>query len=175
MRVLIATLVAAVLLVSGCASSSGGAAAGKGNGTVKTIKVAVKGGKVVPSAHREKVPQGDTVRLVVTTDTADEVHVHGYDLKKDVAAGKTGTSSSSPTSRACLRSSSRRPACSCYSSRCDDCISRGLGVVDPIAPIPRVRASRSTAVTRPVGRDPQISPPIAGSLMLSSPFSRWPA
>jgi heme/copper-type cytochrome/quinol oxidase subunit 2 len=58
---------------------------------VKTIKVAVKGGKVVPSAHREKVPQGDTVRLVVTTDTADEVHVHGYDLKKDVAAGKTGT------------------------------------------------------------------------------------
>jgi plastocyanin len=91
MRGLTAILIAAVLLVSGCASSSGGTAAGKGDGKVKTIKVAVKGGKVVPSAHREKVPQGDTVRLVVTTDTADEVHVHGYDLKKDVAAGKTGT------------------------------------------------------------------------------------
>jgi plastocyanin len=90
MRILIATLIAAALLASGCASSSGGTS-GNGNGTVKTIKVAVKGGKVVPSAHREKVPQGDTVRLVVTTDTADEVHVHGYDLKKDVAAGKTGT------------------------------------------------------------------------------------
>jgi plastocyanin len=91
MRILIATVIAAALLASGCASSSGGAGAGTGNGTVKTIKVAVKAGKVVPSAHREKVPQGDTVRLVVTTDTADEVHVHGYDLKKDVAAGKTGT------------------------------------------------------------------------------------
>jgi plastocyanin len=91
MRILIATLVAAVVLVSGCASSSGGSAAGTGNGKVQTIKVAVEGGKVVPSAHREKVPQGDTVRLVVTTDTADEVHVHGYDLKQDVAAGKTGT------------------------------------------------------------------------------------
>lgn len=90
MRILIATVIAAVLLVSGCASS-GGSAAGTGNGKVQIIKVAVKGGKVVPSAHREKVPQGDTVRLVVTTDTADEVHVHGYDLKKDVAAGKTGT------------------------------------------------------------------------------------
>jgi plastocyanin len=91
MRILIAMLIAAALLVSGCASSSGGTAAGKGNGTVKTIKVAVKGGKVIPSAHREKVAQGDTVRLIVTTDTADEVHVHGYDLKKNVAAGKTGT------------------------------------------------------------------------------------
>jgi hypothetical protein len=91
MRILITTLVAAVVLVSGCASSSGGTTAGTGNGTVKTIKVAVEGGKVVPSAHREKVPEGDTVRLVVTTDTADEIHVHGYDLMKDVAAGKTGT------------------------------------------------------------------------------------
>jgi hypothetical protein len=90
MRIMIATF-AAVLLVSGCASSSGGSASGNGTGTVKTIKVAVKGGQVTPSAHREKVPQGDTVRLVVTTDTADEVHVHGYDLKKDVAAGTAGT------------------------------------------------------------------------------------
>jgi hypothetical protein len=91
MRTLSAALIAAALLVSGCASSSGGTAVGTGNGKVQIIKVAVKGGKVLPSAHREKVPQGDTVRLVVTTDTADEVHVHGYDLKKDVAAGKTGT------------------------------------------------------------------------------------
>lgn len=92
MRTLVAPLVAAVLLVSGCASgSSADSSAGSGNGKVQTITVAVKGGKVVPPTHREKVPQGDTVRLVVTTDSADEVHVHGYDLKKDVAAGKTGT------------------------------------------------------------------------------------
>jgi plastocyanin len=90
MRTVSAAVIAVVLLVSGCASSSSGSS-GSGNGTVETIKVAVRGGKVVPSTHREKVPEGDTVRLVVTTDIADEVHVHGYDLKKDVAAGKTGT------------------------------------------------------------------------------------
>jgi hypothetical protein len=89
MRILIAALISAVLLVSGCASGSGSASSG--NGKVQTIKVSVTGGKVVPATHREKVPEGDTVRLVVTTDVADEVHVHGYDLKKDVAAGATGT------------------------------------------------------------------------------------
>ena len=31
--------------------------------------------------------KGDQVRLKVQSDTADEIHVHGYDLKKDVTAG----------------------------------------------------------------------------------------
>jgi hypothetical protein len=35
--------------------------------------------------------KGDRVRLRVVSDTADEVHVHGYDLKKDVAAGGSVT------------------------------------------------------------------------------------
>lgn len=30
---------------------------------------------------------GDQIRLRVISDTADEVHVHGYDLKQDVPAG----------------------------------------------------------------------------------------
>jgi hypothetical protein len=33
--------------------------------------------------------QGDTVRFRVRSDTADEVHVHGYDLMKDVEPGET--------------------------------------------------------------------------------------
>jgi hypothetical protein len=32
--------------------------------------------------------QGDTVRFRVRSDAADEVHVHGYDLKQDVEPGK---------------------------------------------------------------------------------------
>jgi len=32
---------------------------------------------------------GDTVRFRVRSDVADHVHVHGYDLMKDVAAGGT--------------------------------------------------------------------------------------
>ena len=31
--------------------------------------------------------KGDRVRLRIVSDVADEIHVHGYDLKKDVAKG----------------------------------------------------------------------------------------
>jgi heme/copper-type cytochrome/quinol oxidase subunit 2 len=37
--------------------------------------------------------QGDTVRFRIRSDTADHVHVHGYDLMKDVEPGKTATMS----------------------------------------------------------------------------------
>ena len=90
MRILIAFCAAALLCVTGCAGSSSGGT-DIGTGTVQTVKVAVQDGKVSPAMHRESIGQGDTVRLEVTTDTADEIHVHGYDLKKDVAAGETGT------------------------------------------------------------------------------------
>src|SRR5215211_4023983 len=35
--------------------------------------------------------QGETVTFRVRSDEKDEVHVHGYDLKKDVEPGKTRT------------------------------------------------------------------------------------
>jgi hypothetical protein len=35
--------------------------------------------------------EGDTVRFRVRSDVADEVHVHGYDLMKDVEPGQTIT------------------------------------------------------------------------------------
>jgi heme/copper-type cytochrome/quinol oxidase subunit 2 len=58
---------------------------------VVEVAVTVRGGRVTPPTHRVKVRRGQTVRLRVTSDVADEVHVHGFDLKKDVAAGKTAT------------------------------------------------------------------------------------
>jgi hypothetical protein len=33
--------------------------------------------------------QGDEIRFDVTSDTADEVHVHGYDIEEEVPAGGT--------------------------------------------------------------------------------------
>jgi hypothetical protein len=81
-------LVLAVLL-AGCGGSSSGDA-GSG-GTTDTIRVAVKDGNVTPATHREPVAKGDTVKLVVTTDTADEVHVHGVDIEKETAPGKPVT------------------------------------------------------------------------------------
>ena len=35
--------------------------------------------------------EGDTVRFRVRADTTDHVHVHGYDVMKDIAPGKTIT------------------------------------------------------------------------------------
>jgi plastocyanin len=83
------TLVLAVLL-SGCGGSSTSADAG-GSGKTDTIQAAVKDGKVTPATHRVPVAKGDTVKLVVTTDTADEVHVHGVDIEKATSPGKPVT------------------------------------------------------------------------------------
>ena len=35
------------------------------------------------------IAQGDQIRIDVTPDVAAEVHVHGYELEKDVKAGQT--------------------------------------------------------------------------------------
>jgi hypothetical protein len=53
-----------------------------------TIAVTVRGGAPVGGQARATVKQGDPVTIVVDADTADEVHVHGYDLKANVAPGK---------------------------------------------------------------------------------------
>jgi plastocyanin len=55
------------------------------------IKVAVSGGKVAPRPSIHKIKKGQTVRIVVTSDKADEIHVHGYEKEKAVAAGEPGT------------------------------------------------------------------------------------
>ena len=56
-----------------------------------TIEVTVTGGKVTTPSKRVKVKLGDTVRLTVTSDVAEEVHVHTYDRTADLAPGKPTT------------------------------------------------------------------------------------
>jgi hypothetical protein len=58
---------------------------------VVEIKVSVASGKVIPRTSIHKIKQGQTVRILVTVDKADEVHVHGYDIEKELGAGETGT------------------------------------------------------------------------------------
>lgn len=52
-----------------------------------TYRVTVRNAKPVGGIEAIKVNKGDDVRLVVKSDTADEIHIHGYDLKQDVEAG----------------------------------------------------------------------------------------
>jgi hypothetical protein len=60
-------------------NSSAGARAGN-----QTVEVTVKNGKVVGGLAHPKLKQGDKVRLVVHADVSDEVHLHGYDIMRDV-------------------------------------------------------------------------------------------
>ena len=48
----------------------------------------MKGRSVSPPPGRVDVKQGQQIRLVVHTDTPEEVHVHGYDIEKMVGPGK---------------------------------------------------------------------------------------
>jgi len=50
-------------------------------------QVVVRDGKPVGGVKRLEYNNGDQVKFIVTSDVADEIHVHGYDLMKDVPAG----------------------------------------------------------------------------------------
>jgi hypothetical protein len=54
-----------------------------------TIRIAVVDAKPQGGIARPSVKRGERVVLVVTSDTADEIHLHGYDLSADVEAGGT--------------------------------------------------------------------------------------
>lgn len=80
-----------------CAELEGGAApeeaAAEGDATkregegVETI--VVRNGEPVGGVAELEYSAGDEVEFRVRSDVADEVHVHGYDLSKDVEAGGT--------------------------------------------------------------------------------------
>ena len=89
----------ALLLLSGCAGSSDGTPSGTSSPKASSsagekpteVVVSVKDGKVSPKAHRVKVAEGSQVQLLVSSDVDDEVHVHGYEIEKEVAAGQSVT------------------------------------------------------------------------------------
>ncbi len=55
-----------------------------------TIEMSIAAGAVT-GGGRQQVTLGDQVRLVVTSDVADEVHVHGYDLTAEVGPDRPAT------------------------------------------------------------------------------------
>jgi hypothetical protein len=55
------------------------------------ISITYAGGKVSGVSAIVKVKKNSTVALTVTSDVADEVHLHGYNKMADVAKGGTVT------------------------------------------------------------------------------------
>ncbi|KAB1912136.1 hypothetical protein F8280_33460 [Micromonospora noduli] len=55
------------------------------------ITVTIVKKRVDPPTGRVTVSKGQLVRITVTSDVADELHVHGYDLGARLPAGTPGS------------------------------------------------------------------------------------
>jgi hypothetical protein len=51
-------------------------------------RIRVEGGEAVGGTEDIDVTKDETVEIDVTADAADEAHLHGYDITKDVGPGK---------------------------------------------------------------------------------------
>lgn len=54
----------------------------------EVARIDIKGGAVPGGAKNIDVAKGDTVRIVVTADAPDEIHLHGYDITRNAAPGQ---------------------------------------------------------------------------------------
>jgi len=102
-RAAVIAVIAALLFATGCATKNpsgasgpapaqGSAAApaspGIAQGPVTEIDITIRNGQISPKPAIHKVHKGDTVKLVVTSDTDDWVHVHGFDQEAKLTAGQ---------------------------------------------------------------------------------------
>ena len=83
-RVVVLGLAALVVVVAVVVIGTGGSNSTKGAGPTTVV---VQGAKPVGGVKDVTFKKGGTVDLTVKSDTADEVHFHGYDVHKDVAKG----------------------------------------------------------------------------------------
>ena len=94
----------AVTALAGCGSDDNSSAASTDTTTATTtstegttteagkptvVSIVVVGGAPQGGIVRQTVSKGDRVVLVVKSDVADEIHLHGYDKSTDVTAGGT--------------------------------------------------------------------------------------
>jgi hypothetical protein len=101
---------ALVLVLGGCASgeddsgdagttsspsatTGGSASSTPATGTEQAVEisVAVTDGMVEPKPRRVEVARDSQVRLIVTSDVDDELHVHGYEVEAELEAGRPTT------------------------------------------------------------------------------------
>ncbi|MDI3404181.1 hypothetical protein QIS96_10155 [Streptomyces sp. B-S-A6] len=63
----------------------------EGSDAARTVAIAIADGRVQPPPDRVELKRGERVRLKVTSDRADTLHVHGYDKEAELPAGKPVT------------------------------------------------------------------------------------
>lgn len=85
----IAAVAVAVLLLVVLKDDGSSTETGNEGGRVTTI--VVKNGKPVGGITELTYNEGERIRFKVDSDVSDEVHMHGYDIMKDVKAGGSVT------------------------------------------------------------------------------------
>lgn len=95
---LVVVAVALFVLLKGSSSDDNGGsdqaagrhrpAGGHGAGPVAVPKIVIRNGKPVGGVTELSFNRGERIRFKVDSDVSDEVHIHGYDVVKDVAAGR---------------------------------------------------------------------------------------
>lgn len=84
-RALVGAALVVVAIVLLIVLKSGG---GETSATTKGVTtIVVKNGKPVGGIAQLTYNRGERVRFKVDSDVSDEVHMHGYDIMKDVSAG----------------------------------------------------------------------------------------
>ena len=83
----IGLLAGAVVIVVIAVIVIGGGSSDKTKTASGPQTVTVVNGKPQGGVKTITYKKGDTVDLTVRSDTADEIHIHGYDLHKDVTKG----------------------------------------------------------------------------------------
>jgi preprotein translocase subunit SecF len=78
-------LAVVVVIVAAVVIGTGGSS--KSTKSAGPTTVVVQNAKPVGGVKEVTFKKGGTVDLTVRSDTADEVHFHGYDVHKDVAKG----------------------------------------------------------------------------------------
>ena len=56
--------------------------------TGRTLSVTVRGKQVTPAPATVDLEVGETLTLTVTADRANVLHIHGFDIEKDLVAGR---------------------------------------------------------------------------------------
>jgi FtsP/CotA-like multicopper oxidase with cupredoxin domain len=54
----------------------------------EVARINIRGGAVAGGPKTIEVVKGDSVRIVVTADAADEIHLHGYDITRNAGPGE---------------------------------------------------------------------------------------
>lgn len=73
------------------AGASTGASTGASSDSVRTIEVSISGRTVTPAPAQVDLAIGESLRLVVTSDRANELHAHGFEAEAALGAGTPTT------------------------------------------------------------------------------------